>query len=97
MVDSFTLLSPFKLHRGRSGNLFFPIAISDFRIAGKAVVRWAFAKVLQCRTPELGAEAYGLESDELIIDDNLQIACLLELWLPRHRTMAARTVGSAAR
>jgi hypothetical protein len=34
----------------------------------RPAVRWAFAKVLQCRTPELGAEVYGLESHELIID-----------------------------
>ena len=33
----------------------------------RPAVRWAFAKVLQCRTPELGAEVYGLEGDELII------------------------------
>jgi len=34
----------------------------------RPAVRWAFAKALQCRTPELGAEVYGLESHELIID-----------------------------
>jgi hypothetical protein len=34
----------------------------------RPAVRWAFGKALQCRTPELGAEVYGLESHELIVD-----------------------------
>jgi hypothetical protein len=34
----------------------------------RPAVRWAFANALQCRTPELGAEVYGLDSHELIIN-----------------------------
>jgi hypothetical protein len=34
----------------------------------RPAVRWAFGKALQYRTPELGAEVYGLESHELIVD-----------------------------
>jgi len=30
-------------------------------------VRWAFRKALQCQSPELGAEVYGLEDEELIV------------------------------
>src|SRR5439155_12872270 len=34
----------------------------------RPAVRWTFAKALQCRTPELGAEVYGLKGHELILD-----------------------------
>ena len=33
----------------------------------RPAVRWAFRKALQCRTPELGAEVYGSENQELIL------------------------------
>lgn len=32
----------------------------------RPAVRWAFAKALQCRTPELGAEVYASEKEERI-------------------------------
>jgi hypothetical protein len=34
----------------------------------RPAVRWAFAKALQCGTLELGAEVYGLNGHELILD-----------------------------
>jgi hypothetical protein len=34
----------------------------------RPAVRWAFAKALQCRTPELGAEVYASENQVLILN-----------------------------
>jgi hypothetical protein len=62
----------------------------------RPAVRKVFRKALQCRTPELGAEVYASDNQELILY-HLQIASLPELWLTRYRTVAARAVVWVAR
>jgi hypothetical protein len=59
----------------------------------RPAVRQNFESVVNCRTPALGAEVYGLGKRGETCLPHLQIESLSELWASSHPTLATRAMG----